>query len=108
MGNKQGADNVIKVYAGTTVSKPKNPTKVTSIRWTVPETIPAGTVISVPTPANLYDCTTWTNYIDPASYSYFGYKGSAHTVSSTSKTVLVQTNRSATQNFAFDIDMEDY
>lgn len=104
MGNKQGADQVIKVYSGAVVSKPKNPTRVLSIRWTAPEDIPAGTVISVPAPANLYDCTTWGDYIDPDSYSYYGYKGSEHTISSTSKTVLVQTSSTTTQNFAFDIE----
>lgn len=92
---------MIKLYT-TPISRPKNPTRVLSIRYTAPENIPAGTVIAVPAPANLYDCTTWADYYDPMEYEYYGYKESTHSSAKETKTVLAQAGSTATQNFAFD------
>ena len=87
-GNMQGADQVVTIYSKK-ISRPKNPTRVLSIRWTVPEDIPAGTTVSVPCPANLYDCTSWQDYIDPSEYQYYGYRYSRHTLETDTKTLLV-------------------
>ena len=103
-GNSQGADQVVTIYSSR-VSRPRNPTRVLSIRWTAPEDVPAGTVVSVPCPANLYDCTTWADYIDPSAYEYYGYRYSRHSADTETKTVLAQSGSTAMQNFAF--DMED-
>lgn len=108
-GNAQGADQVIKRLTATGVSKllPANPTRVLSVRYTAPENIPAGTVIAVPTPANLYDCTTWAYYFaaDNVQYDYLGYFPSSHSSQTETKTVLAQSGSTAVQNFAF--EMED-
>lgn len=96
---------MVTIYSSR-VSRPKNPTRVLSIRWTAPETIPAGTVVAVPCPANLYDCTTWQDYIDPAEYEYYGYRYSRHSQETETKTVLAQSGSRAVQNFAFE-GMED-
>ena len=104
-GDSQGADRVVIIYSRR-VSRPKNPTRVLSIRWTAPEDIPAGTVVAVPCPANLYDCTTWQDYVDPSEYEYYGYCYSRHETATETKTVLAQSGSTAVQNFAFD-GMED-
>ena len=57
--------------------------------------------------ANLYDCTTWMDYPDPAQYQYYGYKESRLKKTEETKTVLAQAGSTATQNFAFDMDEED-
>ena len=100
-GNSQGADQVVTIYSKK-ISRPKNPTKVLSIRWTAPEDVPAGTVVSVPCPANLYDCTTWADYYDAAEYEYYGFRYSRHDPVTETKTVLAQSGSTAVQNFAFD------
>lgn len=107
-GNLQGATSAIRrlVNFGDYVQRPANPTRVLSIRWTAPENVPAGTVVSVPCPANLYDCTTWDYYYSAPSYDYVGYFASAYSKTTETKTVLAQSGSAATQNFAFD-GMED-
>lgn len=87
-GNSQGADQVVTIYSSR-VSKPANPTKVLSVRWKAPEDIPAGTVVAVPCPDNLYDCTTWADYYDAGVYEYYGYRYSRHTSETDTKTLLV-------------------
>lgn len=108
--DSQGATTVIKRMTSTPTRerKPKNPTRVLSVRYTAPEDIPAGTVIAVPTPSNLYDCTTWDDYYraDNVKYDYMGYYASASAPESETKTFLAQSGSTATQNFAFE-GMED-
>lgn len=88
----QGADQVIRRLKtiSNPVRKPKNPTAVLSVRYTAPENIPAGTTISVPTPANLYDCTTWENYYEKPEYDYVGYYKSTSNPETATDTVLAQ------------------
>lgn len=109
-GNAQGADRVIKVYNGT-VSRPKNPTKVTTVtvrnQGSSPITIPPGSKATLPVvSSSLYDCTTWRDYPDPDVYDYYGYRYSRHDPVTETKTVLAQSGSTAVQNFAFE-GMED-
>lgn len=112
--DSQGATTVIKRMTSTPIRerKPKNPTRVLSVRYTAPEDIPAGTVIAVPTSGNLYDCTTWDDYYlaDNVKYDYMGYYASGSAPESETKTFLAQSGSTATQNFAFegmdDIEIE--
>ena len=107
----QGATSVIKRMKTTPnrERKPKNPTRVLSVRYTAPEDIPAGTVIAVPTPSNLYDCTTWDDYYlaDGVEYDYMGYFASKSAPEKETKVVLAQSGSTATQNFAFE-GMEEF
>lgn len=108
--DSQGATSVIKRMTSTPTRerKPKNPTRVLSVRYTAPEDIPKGTVIAVPTSGNLYDCTTWDDYYraDDVEYDYMGYFASSSAPEEATKTFLAQSGSTATQNFAFD-GMED-
>lgn len=113
--DSQGATSVIKRMKVTPnrERKPKNPTRVLSVRYTAPEDIPKGTVIAVPTPSNLYDCTTWDDYYraDDVEYDYMGYFASKSAPETETKVFLTQSGSgTATQNFAFegmeDLDMD--
>lgn len=95
----QGADQVIRRLKtmSNPVRKPKNPTAVLSVRYTAPENIPAGTTISVPAPANLYDCTTWENYYEKPEYDYVGYYKSTSNPETATDTVLAQSGSAESQ-----------
>lgn len=89
--------------------KPKNPTQVFSVKYTAPEDIPSGTVIAVPAPDNLYDCTSWDYYYlaDNVKYDYMGYYSSSSDPEQDTKVFLTQKATAVTQNFAFE-GMEDF
>lgn len=95
-GNAQGATSVIKrmVSAGTSVRKPANPTKMTSIKFTAPMDISKGTSVTVNLAnagyENVYDCTTWDYYRTEPTYDYVGYFASSHSKETETKTMLVQ------------------
>lgn len=103
----QGADTVIRrlVNAGTIVSRPKNPTKQTSIEWVAPADIAKGTNVTINLKnagyPNLYDCTTWDNYTGSVEYDYIGYFKSKSAPETASGVFLVQKEGADTQNFAF-------
>lgn len=82
-GNMQGATSVIRrlVSFGSAVSRPANPTKITQMRFRFPNSIPAGTPVTVSLKNfgynNVYDCTTWANYYSAPDYDYVGYFASS-------------------------------
>lgn len=82
-GNMQGATSVIRrlVSFGSAVSRPANPTKITQMRFRFPNSIPAGTPVTVILKNfgynNVYDCTTWANYYSAPDYDYVGYFASS-------------------------------
>lgn len=99
----------------TVVSKPFNPTKAS-----VPSgyrlqrydsNIAAWTTLTY-MPFNWYDCTTWADYYQLNGQQFWGYKeskkGSVSGGTEKTVTVLARSGSTATQNFAFDMDEDDF
>lgn len=98
----------------TKIQRPANPTSIGSSWGGAPirlQALVGGAWKTVSIPGTWKDCTTWDDYYKLNGQSYYGYTAGSKgkVVKETEKvTVLGRSGSTATQNFAFDIDAEDY